>query len=320
GSDELMVDILRKQWSFTGYVTSDCGGIDDFFRFHKTHSNAEAAAVDAVINGTDVECGSNSSISLINAVKTGKIQQTQIDVSVKRLFTIRMRLGMFDPPALVKFAQTPASVLESAPHRAHALKMAQQSIVLLKNDGSVLPLKKTVKKIAVIGPNAANSIAVLGNYNGTPSEIVTALDGIKRKLGNNAEVVYEQAINFTNDTLFRVLYNAGQFSIDGLKGFRAEYYNNRELKGTPVTRMEDLPDHVWQEGENVIGDIKASNFSARYTSVHKAEKNGDITLEVEADDGYRLFINDKLVLNAWERNRWGARRYKLETKKDSLYK
>lgn len=320
GSDELMVDILRKQWSFTGYVTSDCGGIDDFFRFHKTHPNAEAAAVDAVINGTDVECGNNSYMSLINAVKTGKISESQIDVSVKRLFTIRMRLGMFDPPALVRFAQTPASVLESAPHRAHALKMAQQSIVLLKNEQSVLPLKKTLKKIAVIGPNAANSIAVLGNYNGTPSEIVTALDGIKRKLGNNAEVVYEQAINFTNDTLFRVLYNAAQFNMEGVKGFRAEYYNNRELKGTPVTRMEDLPNHVWQEGENVVGDIKASNFSARYTSVHKAEKNGDMTLEVEADDGYRLFVNDKLVLNAWERNRWGARRYKLETKKDSAYK
>lgn len=320
GSDELMVDILRKQWGFTGYVTSDCWGIDDFFKHHKTHPDAEAASVDAVINGTDVECGTNAYMSLINAVATGKISEQQIDVSVKRLFMIRMRLGMFDPPSMVPFAETPASVLESTPHKAHALKMAQQSIVLLKNEHNTLPLKKSVRKIAVIGPNAKNSIAVLGNYNGTPSEIVTALDGIRNKLGGNAEVVYEQAINFTNDTLFNVLPDAAPFHIDGKQGFRAEYYNNRDLQGIPVTRMEDIPQHSWQEGENVIGDIKANNFSARYTSRYTAEKDGSITFEVEADDGYRLYINDSIVLNAWERNRWGARRFKLATKKDAVYK
>ena len=169
GSDQLMVDILRNRWGFTGYVTSDCWAIDDFFKNHKTHPDAEHASADAVMHGTDIDCGTAAYKALVKAVKDGIIKEGQIDVSVKRLFTIRFRLGMFDPPSMVKYAQTPANVLESAEHKAHTLKMARQSIVLLKNDNQTLPLKGSVKKIAVIGPNADNAIAVLGNYNGTPS-------------------------------------------------------------------------------------------------------------------------------------------------------
>ncbi|MBO9618348.1 MAG: glycoside hydrolase family 3 C-terminal domain-containing protein [Niabella sp.] len=201
GNDLLMTDILRRQWNFNGYVTSDCGAIEDFFNYHKTHPNAEAAAIDAVTNGTDVECGNRAYLTLTDAVKTGRIAEKEIDRSVKRLFMIRMRLGMFDPASMVSYAQTPASVLESAPHKAQALKMAQESIVLLKNENHLLPLSKSIKKIAVVGPNADNSIAVLGNYNGTPSKIVTALDGIKTKLGKDAAVTYEKAVNFTNAML-----------------------------------------------------------------------------------------------------------------------
>ena len=200
GSDQLMIDILRNQWKFTGYVTSDCGAIDDFFQKHKTHKNATDASVDAVFHGTDVECGNAAYKSLVQAVKDGKIPEKQIDVSVKRLFMIRFRLGMFDPSSMVKYAQTPSSVLDNPEHKAQSLKMAQQSIVLLKNENYTLPLSKKIKKLAVIGPNADNLISVLGNYNGTPSEIVTALQGIKNKLPNT-EVVYEKAINFTNDTV-----------------------------------------------------------------------------------------------------------------------
>ena len=106
-----------------------------------------------------------------------------------------------DPASMVKWAQTTESVLESDEHKAHSLKMARQSLVLLKNEANTLPLKKAIKKIAVVGPNAHNAVAVLGNYNGKPSTIVTALQGIRDKLGRSVEVVYEKAINFTNDTL-----------------------------------------------------------------------------------------------------------------------
>ena len=320
GSDVLMTNILRNDWKFTGYVTSDCGAIDDFFRFHKTHPDAISAAADAVLHGTDIDCGNVSYKVLGDAVKAGKITEKQLDVSLRRLFMIRFRLGMFDPPSMVKYAQTPASALEAPEHKAHSLKMARQSIVLLRNENNTLPLRKNLKKIAVVGPNADNAIAVLGNYNGTPSEIVTALNGIRAKAGTGTEVVYEKAVNHTNDTLLVYTDIRDRFSTDGKQGFKAEYYANKDLKGEPdLVRTESNVDHNWQEGELVAGNIRALNFSARYTTSFKAAADGDITFEVEGDDGYRFLVDNKEVLNAWTRNRWGARTYRLPTEKNKSY-
>jgi beta-glucosidase len=320
-SDLLMNDILRNKWKFTGYVTSDCWGIDDFFKYHKTHKDSVSAAVDAVMHGTDIECGTSVFYTLFNGVKSGLITEEQINISIRRLFLIRFKLGMFDPPSLVKYAQTTASTLEAPAHKAHALKMARQSIVLLKNENNVLPLKKTIKKIVVLGPNADNRISVLGNYNGIPSKVVSLLDGIKQKVGNTAEVVYEKAVNFTNDTLLVYVNLEDQYSTDGKPGFKAEYFNNKELNGPPSSvRIENKVDHFWQEGELVDATIRANNFSARYSTQFTAVNNGDISFEVEADDGYRLLVNGKEVINAWQRNRWGARTYNLSIKKDSVYR
>lgn len=200
-NDLLMNDILRKQWKFTGYVTSDCWAVDDFFRYHKTHKDALSSAVDALIHGTDVECGNSVYKTLLDAVKNGMIKEEQLDVSLKRLFMIRFRLGLFDPPSMVKYAQVTSAELESPEHKEHALKMARQSIVLLRNTNHTLPLSKKIKKIAVLGPNADNRVTVLGNYNGEPSHVSTVLEGIKEKVGAGAEVIYEQAIDFASDTL-----------------------------------------------------------------------------------------------------------------------
>ncbi|MBB1283780.1 glycoside hydrolase family 3 C-terminal domain-containing protein [Flavisolibacter sp. BT320] len=320
GSDQLMVDILRNQWKFTGYVTSDCWAIDDFFKNHKTHPDAASASADAVLHGTDIDCGTDAYKSLVQAVQQGKITESQIDVSVKRLFMIRFRLGMFDPPSMVPFAQTPTSVLEAAEHKAHALKMARQSVVLLKNEGNTLPLKKSIKKIAVLGPNADNAIAVLGNYNGIPSNIVTALQGIQTKLPG-AQVVYEKAVNFTNDTLLQYNDISGQLSWQGQPGFGAEYFNNRELKGEPIARRtETAIDHNWQEGQIVVDTLKAYDFSVRYTTDFTAATTGSITFELEADDGYRFLVDGKEVVNAWLRNRWGARTHRLQTVAGKTYR
>ena len=320
-NDLLMNDILRKQWNFTGYVTSDCWAIDDFFKYHKTHKDSVTAAVDGVMHGTDIECGTSVYYTLYNGVKSGLIKEEQLDVSLRRLFMIRYRLGMFDPPSMVKYAQTPASALEAPEHKALALKMAHQSIVLLKNENNTLPLKRTIKKIAILGPNADNRISVLGNYNGNPSKVVSLLDGLKEKLGNSVEIIYEPAINFINDTMLAYEDVTNQYGWEGNKGFKVEYFNNRELQGTAVvTKTENKIDNFWQEGQNVVEGIKANNFSVRYTSNYTAIKDGFITFEVEADDGYRFLVNDRSVINAWQRNRWGARTYKLQTKKDSVYK
>ncbi len=319
GSDLLMNDILKNQWKFNGYVTSDCWGIEDFFKYHKTHPDATSAASDALIHGTDIECGTNVYYSLKDAVSKGTITEAQIDASLRRLFTIRYRLGMFDPVEMVKYAQVPESVLEAPEHKAHSLKMARQSLVLLKNENSTLPLSKTLKKIAVLGPNADNAIAVLGNYNGVPSKIVTALDGIRSKVGSGVEVIYEKGVNFTNDSLLQLGDYARQFSFNGKPGFQAEYFSNKELKGTAEVRQEAKIENVWQEGQQVIGAIRAYDFSARYTSTFQPETDGVLTFEVEGDDGYKLYVNDKEVITAWVRNRWGARTYPIQAQKGEKY-
>lgn len=319
GSDLLMNDILRNRWKFKGYVTSDCWAIDDFFKHHKTHPDSASAAVDAVMHGTDVECGTNVYYTLINAVNEGKITERQIDISLRRLFEVRFKLGLFDPPEKVKYAQTPASVIESKEHRDLALKMAQQSIVLLKNEQHVLPLSKKIKKIAVVGPNADNSISVLGNYNGTPSHVVTALEGIKKKVPN-ASIVYEKAINFTNDTLLQYRDMSSLFSVDGKMGVKAEYFNNLELSGRPsaVFYEKDFRNN-WAEGQRPYPNVNSYNFTARYTTTLSPETTEKLTFEVYADDAYRVFVNGELMLDAWSRNRWGARSFDMSLLKGRKY-
>jgi beta-glucosidase len=319
-SDILMNDILRNQWKFTGYVTSDCKAIDDFYRNHKTHPDAEAASADAVFHGTDIDCGNEAYKALVQAVQNGKIPESQIDISLKRLFKVRFQLGMFDPVSMVKYAQTPSSVLESKEHKDHALAMAQQSMVLLKNDKNTLPLSKKLKKIVVLGPNADNSIAILGNYNGMPSKLITVLQGIKDKVGKDTEVVYEKAINFTNNNLLAYEDLSGQYSFGAKQGFKAEYFNNKNLKGTPETvRQESKLENMWQEGEAVAGKVMAKDFSARYTTNFKPAKSGTIVFEADADGGYRFYVNSKIVIDAWSRKRTGPRTYELKVEKDSVY-
>ncbi|MBN8685653.1 MAG: glycoside hydrolase family 3 C-terminal domain-containing protein [Chitinophagales bacterium] len=320
-NDQLMNDILRNKWKFTGYVTSDCWAVDDFFRYHKTHKDATTSAIDAVIHGTDLECGNSVYRTLIDAVKSGQISESVIDLSLERLFSIRYRLGMFDPASMVKYAQTPASVLEAPAHKAHALKMAQQSIVLLKNENNTLPLSKKLKKVVVLGPNADNSIALLGNYNGTPSHVTTILEGIKEKLGKEVEVVYEKAINFTNDTLFVKNSGKNSFFFDGKPGVKAEFFLNEKLEGSPVlTRTEDDINNFWTEGEPFAPGMPWTHYSARFTTSITAEKDEILNFESEGNDGYRIKINDSTVVDVWERNRWGNKQFSFPVKKGETYK
>jgi len=152
------------------------------------------------LHGTDVECGNVTYKSLAKAVQDGKLSEKDLDGSLRRLFAIRFRLGMFDPVGMVKYAQIPITALESQPHKEHALKMARESIVLLRNQNHLLPLRKNIRKIAVLGPNADNASTQLGNYNGQPSVVTTVLQGIKNKLGSAAEVFYSRATDFVDTT------------------------------------------------------------------------------------------------------------------------
>jgi beta-glucosidase len=171
---------LRREWGFGGFVVSDCGAIDDIYREHGAASSAEEAAALAVRAGTDLNCGGTYR-ALVGAVKRGLIGEAEIDRAVGRLFAARFRLGMFDPPALVPWAQLPMSVVDSPAHRELAKVAAQKSMVLLENRGEVLPLAAGVKGLAVVGPTADDEEVLLGNYNGKPSHAVTILDGIRAK-------------------------------------------------------------------------------------------------------------------------------------------
>ena len=179
-SPRLLETILRKEWGFGGFVVSDCGAIDDIYREHRVASSAEEAAALAVRAGTDLNCGGTYR-ALVGAVKRGLISEAEIDRAVGRLFAARFRLGMFDPPALVPWAQLPMSVVDSPAHRELVKIAAQKSLVLLENRGPVLPLAAGVKGIAVVGPTADDEEVLLGNYNGKPSHAVTILDGIRAK-------------------------------------------------------------------------------------------------------------------------------------------
>jgi beta-glucosidase len=293
GSDELMSDILYNQWNFNGYVTSDCGGIFNFFRTHKTHENAATASADAVIHGTDCECGSGAYRALSDAVAEGLITEEQIDVSVKRLFKMRFRLGMFDPDERNPYTAIPVSVLECDSHKAHALKMARQSIVLLKNENDLLPLdKKKIKKIAVVGPNAHDESVSLANYYGYPTEITTVLEGIKAKVGKNVEVIYEKGVNLTDNLVFTSTYDDKQFTYEGKQGFNAAYYNNTSREGAPgLSRREKKIDYKWGDGQDIANGIITRQMSAHWSTVYTAKEAGEICFTLKADDWAELHID-----------------------------
>jgi beta-glucosidase len=186
----LLTDLLRKQWGFDGYVTSDCGAIYDIWANHKfVQTPAEAAAL-AVKAGDDLCCGTDYN-ALVLAVQKGLISVQEIDDALRYILEIRFRLGLFDPPADVPYSQITIAENNSPEHQALALRVARESIVLLKNDG-LLPLKRAkIRRIAVIGPNANSIPMLLGNYNGTPANRVTILDGIRSVAGPDIDVVYE---------------------------------------------------------------------------------------------------------------------------------
>lgn len=187
-SPTLLEEILRQRWGFQGHVVSDCWAIDDIFKHHRVVETAEEAVALAVNAGCDLECGCAYG-ALVGAVEQGLIDEPTIDRAVTRLMTTRFRLGLFDPDEAVPYAAIPYSVNDSAEHAALALRTARESMVLLKNEAGFLPLPKTLKRVAVIGPNADDLHVLLGNYNGTPSNPVTPLAGIRAKLPD-AEVVY----------------------------------------------------------------------------------------------------------------------------------
>lgn len=196
-SPTLLEQILRQEWGFEGYVVSDCGAIRDIYQDHQVVATPEEAAAMAVRAGCDLNCG-NTYAALPQAVAQGLIDEAAIDQAVKRLFTARFRLGMFDPPEQVPYAQIPYAVNDAPEHQALALQVARESMVLLKNENNLLPLPKTLRTMAVIGPNAVDAEVLWGNYNGVPSNPLSLLDGIRAALSPETELLYAQGCHIIN--------------------------------------------------------------------------------------------------------------------------
>ena len=197
-SDLLLDDVLRREWRFPGFVVSDCGAIDDIWMRHKVAPDAATAAAQSVQAGTDLECGNNSYPHLVEAVQRGLIAEATIDTAVTRLMLGRIRLGMFDPPSRVRWQRIPYAVVDAPAHKALARQVARESMVLLKNAGNMLPLRKDLRTIAVVGPNADQWRVLLGNYNGTPSSAVTPLAGIRAAVSKNTRVIWARGADLAD--------------------------------------------------------------------------------------------------------------------------
>jgi beta-glucosidase len=304
-NQELLEAVLRKRWNFQGYVTSDCGAISDFFTpsGHKYSTDKEHAAAAGVLAGTDTSCGNEYS-ALVAAVKAGIIPEDAIDQAVKRLFTARFRLDLFDSPDNVPFSRVPFSENDSTAHRALALEAARKSMVLLKNDNGMLPLKPDTKTIAVIGPNAASLAALEGNYNAVPSDPVLPVDGIARELGAGTKVLYAQGAPYADGVSLPVSRNVfHQSRRKPVPGLIAEYFNNSEFRDKPVlTRTDSQIDFDWNSASPAPG-VPANDFSVRWTGTISPPTVGDYAFDVRfahcypcsSREAYAVFIDEKQV-------------------------
>ncbi len=298
-STRLLADILRGEWGFDGYVVSDCGAVGDIFAGHQVAPSLEAASARAVKAGTDLDCGDEYR-ALLAAVKQGLISEAEIDRAVKRLFVARFRLGMFDPPEMVPFSKIAFSENDSTEHRRLAADAARESMVLLKNDG-VLPLRKDLGTLAVIGPNADDVEVLLGNYNGTPSRAVTPLEGIRRAVSAKTKVLSVRGASLTSVDAVPIpsSFLTPMGAAAGEHGLRAEYFANRDLSGSPaLTRVDPEVSFDWGMG-SPAREIPADNFSARWTGKLVAPVSGTYALGAIADDGVRVYLDGKLVAEDW---------------------
>jgi len=321
GSNRLLMEILRKEWGFDGIVLSDCGSIADFYneKGHQTHKDATSASVDAVRAGTDLECGS-SYRSLKQSVELGLIGEEEIDVSLTRLMKARFELGEMDELSDVAWSAIPYSVVASAQHDSLALEAARKSMTLLLNKNNILPLRRGAHKIAVMGPNANDSVMQWGNYNGTPKRTITLLEGIKNLLNGEGEVIYEQGCGFVEHTLFRSAFN-NCLSKDG-PGFSARYWNNPKKEGGPVTFDQiTTPFNFITTGATVFAPgVNLTDFSARYESLFSPEEAGEMVFDFYACGEVNLIIDGEKVKGMRANHGGRGMMHTMQVEKGRTYK
>jgi len=298
GSALLLDSILRGAWGFRGYVVSDCGAIDDIYLRHGVRGSAAEAAALAVRTGTDLDCG-RVYPNLVDAVHRGLLPESAIDTAVTRLFLARFQLGMFDPPERVRWARIPLSVVDQPAHRALALEAARQSLVLLKNAGGLLPLRKDLGTIAVIGPDADQWRMLLGNYNGMPADPVTPLRGIREAVGPATRVLYARGADLADG--FPVLESVPSTVLaraDGRPGLDVAYFKGRAMRGAPLFRAADTTlDADWGAGAP-RADLDPDDFGVRWTATFRPPHTGTYRLGLVGTVKFQLYLDDSLVVQS----------------------
>ena len=295
-SDRLLVDILRRKWGYKAIVLTDCDAINNFYNKgqHETHPDPLSASVDAVLNGTDLECGKVFMV-LTEALQKGLIKESTLDDHLRKTLLGRFELGMFDPADMIPWANLGPEVISSESNDSLATQAARESMVLLANNGA-LPLSKNIKTLAVVGPNADDASMLNGNYGGTPTEAHThsLLQGIQAALPNT-NIIYRKACELADE--YTTVHHLQEFN-DG-KGVKVEFFNNKELSGTPdktdyYTELNFSTFGAWGFAEGINND----NLSVRITGRYKATFTGQMQYTLSTDNGYLLKVNGEVVEEA----------------------
>ncbi len=300
----LLQDQLRTKWGFRGYVVSDCGAVVDIFTGHHYRPSQSQSSAISLERGMDNECADffakvkddHDYKPYIDAVRQGYLSENAIDTSLVRLFTARIRLGMFDPPDTVPYAKIDAKELDSPEHRALARKIADESMVLLKNDGT-LPLKADVRKIAVVGPLADQTRVLLGNYTGIPTHIVSMLDGLRAEFPN-ARITFVPGTQFLrNDG--NPVPNDLLTTADGRPGLEAEYSEWQGLDlgsgAKPTPLLSRLEPNIDLRKDTLPSDAAGKSVGVHWTGFLTPPNSGDYLIGMRASGFTRLSIDGKPV-------------------------
>jgi beta-glucosidase len=297
GNGRLLQDILRYDWGFKYLVVSDCGAINDFYTSHKVSSDGVHAAVKGVLAGTDVECqwDNHEFKKLPEAVLRDLISEEEINKHLMRVMTGRFDLGEMDNDALVPWTKIPMSIVNNEEHRKLALDMARESMTLLQNNNKILPLNKSIHKIAVIGPNADDKPMLWGNYNGTPKRTITILDGIKSKL-HGVKLFYDKGCDLVENKVTESYFS--QCSINGKKGFTASYWNNKDLKGDIVATQQIInPIKLTTAGQHEFASgVRLEGFSAKYETEFVPSKSEEIVFKCGATGHFEVLVNSDTIV------------------------
>ncbi len=303
-SDRLLIDILRNKWGYDGLVVTDCDAINNFYNRgqHETHDGPLSASVDAVLNGTDLECG-KVFMNLAEGLKKGLIEEKDLDMHLRKTLMGRFELGMFDPADMLPWASIPASDISSEKHDRMATQAARESMVLLYNGPlntdnekwgeTVLPLPKNIRTLAVVGPNADDIDMLNGNYGGTPTKEHqhSLLEGIRNAVPG-AKIIYRKACELNDE--YQTVHHLQDFN--GGKGVKVEFFNNKELAGEPAKteyykELNFSTFGAWGFAQGVNRDTLSVRVSGRYVSTF----TGEMKYTLSTDNGYVLKVNGKVV-------------------------